>query len=63
MLTYFIPYECDRVAVTQNRPFSMEKKEMKPQVRAKSPEGRRCFIGGSDARTIMGSDEAGPIGL
>jgi len=41
----------------------MEKKEMKPQVRAKSPEGRRCFIGGSDARTIMGSDEAGPIGL
>jgi hypothetical protein len=41
----------------------MKKKEMKPQVRAKSPESRRCFIGGSDARTIMGSDEAGLIGL
>jgi predicted phage-related endonuclease len=40
----------------------MEKKEMKPQVRAKSPESRRCFIGGSDARTIMGSDD-GLIGL
>jgi hypothetical protein len=63
VLTYFIPYACDRVAVTQKRPFSMKKKEMKPQVRAKSPESRRCFIGGFDARTIMGSDEAGLIGL
>jgi hypothetical protein len=39
----------------------MEKKEMKPQVRAKSPESRRCFIGGSDARTIMGSDDDRPL--
>ena len=41
----------------------MVKKEMQPQVWTKSPESRRCFIGGSDARTIMGSDEAGLIGL
>src|SRR5947208_4913590 len=36
----------------------MVKKEMQPQVWTKSPESRRCFIGGSDARVIMGNDEA-----
>src|SRR6266704_622833 len=29
----------------------------------KSPENRRCFIGGSDARIIMGSDEAALVRL
>ena len=41
----------------------MMKKEMQPQVWTKSPESRRCFIGGSDARIIMGSDEAALIRL
>jgi predicted phage-related endonuclease len=41
----------------------MAKKEMKSQVWTKSPESRRCFIGGSDARIIMGYDEAGLIQL
>src|SRR6266540_7321075 len=71
MLTYFIPYdinhtyqsEYDRLAVAQERPFSMVKKEMTPHVWTKSPEGRRCFIGGSDARIIMGNDETALIRL
>src|SRR5215510_11929391 len=41
----------------------MVKKEMKPQVWTKYPESRRVFIGGSDARIIMGSDEAALIRL
>jgi len=31
---------------------------MKPDVWTKTNEGRRTFIGGSDARIIMGDDEA-----
>ena len=34
---------------------------MKSPVWTKSYESRRCFIGGSDARIIMGSDEAALI--
>jgi predicted phage-related endonuclease len=30
---------------------------MKPDVWTKTNESRRCFIGGSDARIIMGDDE------
>ena len=41
----------------------MVKKEMTAHVWTKSPEGRRCFIGGSDARIIMGSDEAALVRL
>ena len=41
----------------------MMKKEMQPQVWTKSPESRRCFIGGSDARVIMGTDEAALVRL
>src|SRR6516164_7394326 len=41
----------------------MVKKEMQPQVWTKSPESRRCFIGGSDARIIMGTDEAALVRL
>jgi predicted phage-related endonuclease len=41
----------------------MVKKEMTPHVWTKSPEGRRCFIGGSDARIIMGSDETALVRL
>ncbi len=36
---------------------------MTSQLRTKSHEGRRTFIGGSDARIIMGSDEAALIRL
>jgi predicted phage-related endonuclease len=36
---------------------------MKSQVWTKSPESRRCFLGGSDARIIMGNDEAALIQL
>src|SRR5215510_4969383 len=49
--------------IAQERPFSMVEKEMQPQVWTNSPESRRCFIGGSDARIIMGSDEAALIRL
>src|SRR5215471_2258734 len=71
MLTYFIPYginhteqsEYDRLPIAQERPFSMVKKEMTPHVCTKSRDGRRCFIGGSDARIIMGSDEAAIVRL
>ncbi len=31
---------------------------MKPDVWTKTNEGRRAFIGGSDAKIIMGDDEA-----
>jgi hypothetical protein len=36
---------------------------MESNVWAKAHEGRRCFIGGSDARIIMGSDEVALAGL
>jgi predicted phage-related endonuclease len=36
---------------------------MKSPVWTKSPESRRCFIDGSDARIIMGNDEAALIQL
>ena len=38
-------------------------KAMKPEVWKRSPEDRRCFIGGSDARIIMGEDEAALVRL
>jgi predicted phage-related endonuclease len=41
----------------------MVKKEMKPQVWTRSHENRRSFIGGSDARIVMGSDEAALVRL
>src|SRR5262245_4164594 len=41
----------------------MVKKEMQRQVWTKSPESRCCFIGGSDARIIMGTDEAALVRL
>src|SRR5262249_40916671 len=42
----------------------MVKKEMKPRVWTRSSnESRRFFIGGSDARIIMGSDEAALVRL
>jgi predicted phage-related endonuclease len=41
----------------------MVKKEMQPQVWTESPESRCCFIGGSDARIIMGIDEAALVRL
>src|SRR5437016_2911436 len=41
----------------------MVKKEMTPHVWTKFPEARRCFIGGSDARVIMGDDEAALLRL
>src|SRR5580692_9476178 len=36
---------------------------MKPDVWTKTNEGRRAFIGGSDARIIMGDDEAALVRL
>jgi predicted phage-related endonuclease len=45
-------------------PFSRVKKEMKPRVWTRSfGESRRLFIGGSDARIIMGNDKAALIRL
>jgi predicted phage-related endonuclease len=36
---------------------------MKPRMWTKPYESRRCFIGGSDARIIMGNDEAALVRL
>jgi len=36
---------------------------MKSDMEGKSPENRRCFIGGSDAHIIMGSDEVALVRL
>src|SRR5712671_3579338 len=36
---------------------------MKSDMGGKSPENRRCFIGGSDARIIMGRDEQALVNL
>src|SRR5216684_2561372 len=44
-------------------PFSVVEEAMKSQVWTKSYENRRGFIGGSDARIIMGGDEAALIQL
>jgi putative phage-type endonuclease len=44
-------------------PFSTLEEGMKSQMWRKCHEGRRFFIGGSDARIIMGSDEAALIRL
>jgi len=44
-------------------PFSNLEEEMKSQVWTKSNENRRSFIGGSDARIIMGNDEVALVRL
>jgi predicted phage-related endonuclease len=41
----------------------MEEEGMTSQLRTKSYEGRRTFIGGSDARIIMGGDESALLRL
>jgi len=41
----------------------MEEEAMKQQIRTDGQASRRCFIGGSDARIIMGNDEAALIRL
>ena len=43
--------------------FYLKEERMKSQVWTKSYQSRRSFIGGSDTRTIMGSDEAALIRL
>src|SRR6266436_5505346 len=47
----------------QQTPFSTLEEVMKSDVWTRSYEGRRSFIGGSDARVIMGSDEAALLRL
>src|SRR6266566_7236139 len=47
----------------QQTPFSALEEVMKSDVWTKSYEGRRSFIGGSDARIIMGTDEAALLRL
>src|SRR6476619_5186801 len=44
-------------------PFSTLEEGMKSQLWRKCHEGRRFFIGGSDARVIMGNDEAALVRL
>src|SRR5216684_236294 len=55
---YFTPYG----AIPTIR-LSSRKHRMKPNVCTKSKEDRRAFIGGSDARIIMGSDESALVRL
>src|SRR5262249_24881376 len=43
--------------------FFSSEKDMKSHIWGKSSESRRAFIGRSDARIIMGNDEATLIGL
>jgi predicted phage-related endonuclease len=47
----------------QQMSFSTLEEDMKSPLWRKCYEGRRSFIGGSDARIIMGSDEAALIRL
>src|SRR5262249_42227640 len=71
MLTCIIPddifhivrYGSVRIDCSQQTPFSRGAKDMKPHRRGKSYESRRNFIGGSDARIIMGNDEAALLRL
>src|SRR6266852_8537299 len=55
---YFTPY-----GAIPTISLSSRKHRMKPNVCTKSKEDRRAFIGGSDARIIMGSDESALIRL
>ena len=48
---------------TQQTPFSNWEKDMTFNAGAKSDETRRTFVGGSDARIIMGDDEAALLRL
>jgi predicted phage-related endonuclease len=43
---------------SQQTPFSAVQEGMKQQMWTNKAEKRRYFIGGSDARVIMGNDEA-----
>ena len=56
-------FEYGRLAGYQETPFSMVKKEMRPVWARCSNESRGSFVGGSDARIIMGSDEAALVRL
>src|SRR6516165_5288588 len=47
----------------QQMPFSAVEGKMQSQMWRKSYQSRRSFIGGSDARIIMGSDEAALVRL
>ena len=47
----------------QQTPFLAPEKAVKSNVWTKPNEGRRSFIGGSDARTTMGDDEAALLRL
>jgi predicted phage-related endonuclease len=49
--------------VSEQTPFSIVEEVMKSLVWTRSHESRRAFIGGSDARIIMGSDEAALVRL
>jgi predicted phage-related endonuclease len=52
-----------RLFQSKQTPFFESEKVMRSDVWTKSYESRRTFVGGSDARIIMGSDEAALIGL
>src|SRR5215468_10674939 len=47
----------------QQTPFYNRGKGMKSKMRTKTYCDRRCFIGGSDARVIMGEDEGALLRL
>jgi predicted phage-related endonuclease len=57
------PYGPTRLFQSKQTPFFESEKVMRSDVWTKSYESRRTFVGGSDARIIMGSDEAALIGL
>jgi YqaJ-like viral recombinase domain len=52
-----------RLFQSKQTPFFEPEKVMRSDVWTKSYESRRTFVGGSDARIIMGNDEAALIGL
>jgi predicted phage-related endonuclease len=52
-----------RLFQSKQTPFFESEKVMRSDVWTKSYESRRTFVGGSDARIIMGNDEAALIGL
>ena len=62
-MIYTVQPEYDRIRWTKQTLFFSSEEVMRPNVWTKPLEDRQFFIGGSDARIIMGSDEAALVRL
>src|SRR6516225_968646 len=62
-MIYTVQSEYDRTRWTKQTLFFSSEEVMRPNVWTNPLEDRQFFIGGSDARIIMGSDEAALVRL